>query len=143
MNPAPKRLQYSSMLIVPAIVLYQLAGARLGIDAREHAGIGSGIDYPIALRDCLEIARGTNVAVKYFHPACLQRRAIRFAARQDEIIESHDRERRISIQQRVSDAAAHESADSRDENFHTWRSRQEATISAIVSSSDFVISQFG
>ena len=48
------------------VVLDELAGTGLAIDASEDAGVGGGVDDPIDGRKRLEIARGAEVAVKEF-----------------------------------------------------------------------------
>jgi hypothetical protein len=51
----------------PEVVLDELAGTGLAIDASEDAGIGGGVDDPIDSGERLEIAGGAEVAVEEFH----------------------------------------------------------------------------
>ena len=46
------------------VVLDQLAAAGFSVDAGQHAGIGGGIENPIATSDGFEVARAANIGVE-------------------------------------------------------------------------------
>ena len=88
-------------------MLDQLTAARLSVDAREHAGVGRGIDDPIHGRKGFKIRRHARIAMKDFDACRAQIAAVCFGARARRL--SMPKMRAPSMQlwnERASDAPA-------------------------------------
>ncbi len=104
----------------PEVVLDELAGTGLAIDASEDAGIGGGVDDPIDGGERLEVAGGAEVAVKEFDADFFEAVAVGLAAGADEIIEADEGVAGAGFGEGAREGAADKAAHTGDQNSHGW-----------------------
>ena len=125
------------------VVFHQLPAARLPVGPGQHTGIRGAIHDPIHLRQRVHIALAAQIAVIQPEAEPAQFGAIAFAAGPRQVVQARQRPIQAGLFDRLNEAAPHEAAGARDENFHGFRFTHEVWISSKVVRKFFVMSQPG